>query len=120
MACSLHKGRGTFTGNSGEWGSAEAGYANRVGGGQARVGQGLVFTPSHSRSLIASWTKIYSKEECILSLLDCQTPQGSGSQTREDLEDIEDWDFQALRGFMSVMREEGPESTPALLQGCGC
>lgn len=63
---------------------------------------------------------LYSKEECILSLLDCQTPQGSGSQTGEDREDTEDWDFQALRGFMSVMREEGPESTPVLLQGCGC
>lgn len=63
---------------------------------------------------------LYSKEECILSLLDCHLPQGSGFQTGEDPEDIEDWDFQALRGFMSVMREEGPESTPALLQGCGC
>lgn len=51
---------------------------------------------------------------------DCHSPQGSGFQTGEDLEDIEDWDFQALRGFMSVMREEGPESTSALLQGCGC
>lgn len=63
---------------------------------------------------------LYSKEEWLLSLLDCHSPQGSGFQTGEDLEDIEDWDFQALRGFMSVMREEGPESTSALLQGCGC
>lgn len=55
---------------------------------------------------------LYSKEECVLSLLIVTHLKEVASRPGEDLEDIEDWDFQALKRRGVYVGDERGRASP--------